>query len=135
MANKERICYPTFVAKRLCDVTTVLRDGTRHTTTVEATSVYEAAEKARQESPHLWPHDRKPAFLEVRPLHYVQVAALEKWKLAKMDDRDKKRMRFRLRRLLLLLLERPSKQIWLGSPELSKAHEARPPNKPTPRRR
>jgi hypothetical protein len=80
------------VAKRLCDVTTVLRDSTWHTTTVEATSVYEAADKARQEAPHLWPHDLKPAFLEVKPLHYVQVAALEKWKLAKMDDRDKKRL-------------------------------------------
>jgi hypothetical protein len=51
-ANIRRICYPAFVA--CCYVEMIGEDGRTHSTTLDATSLYDAADQALTKWSRLW---------------------------------------------------------------------------------
>jgi len=73
------------VGKRWCDVTVKTPDGKRHTITVEAESVYDAAMQFLGRAGASFPRDvelpktDKNAIFEVRPIYRVSQKKLMEW--------------------------------------------------------
>jgi hypothetical protein len=90
------------VGKRFCDVTVQTPDGKRHTITVEAESVYDAAMKFLGRSGAEFPGDRLPktdrdTVFEVRPIYRVTQKQFMDWanKKANLYARSRKLRKWR----------------------------------------